>query len=72
MIRLSRLRGKYITQKLLEVQSKQSSADSSLTEIEKEELEFYLRDFGIEREINKSKVPNGSLIRKLPKFKNQR
>ncbi len=42
---------KYITQELLEVQSRQSSAGSSLTEIEQEELEFYLKDFGIEREL---------------------
>ena len=42
---------KYIAQKLLEVQSKQSTAASVLTEIEKEELEFYLKDYGIEREV---------------------
>ncbi len=41
----------YITQKLLEVQSNQSTAGSVLTEIEKEELGFYLKDFGIEREV---------------------
>ena len=48
---------KYIAEKLTEVVSKQSSVSSGLTEIEQEELEFYLKDFGIEREL-KSEMSN--------------